>query len=166
MGAVQLTSSGEARLSQMAMDQPLLQGAFDRINIPGVEKSADGNQLILASGLLFASGHSKLKNTARKILDELTAQIRSQYPNHILLIEGHTDNTPIKASGRINKDNWDLGAKRAHAVFQHMVKKGLKKEHFRIYSAGFAEPPQGVDPNSAAGMLDRHGAGVLAPEVP
>jgi flagellar motor protein MotB len=51
----------------------------------------------------------------------------------------------------VNKDNWDLGAKRAHAVFEYMNEKGIADERMVLTSRGFAQPVSNVDVNSKEG---------------
>ena len=61
-------------------------------------------------------------------------------------IWGHTDPQPIKSSG--HKDNFDLGFKRAHAVYDYFTKTVFSnsKKRFRLHSAGEHEPFNGAFP--------------------
>ena len=122
----------------------------DVAGLEGLSVSKRG-ELILDSGVLFPAGRSTLRDTAKAALDTVTGLLRDR-PNRVIYIEGHTDNTPIRKSH--NKDNWDLGFKRAHSVFEYLTQKGLKDKNFRLYSAGSAEPVDGVDPNSKEGQKD------------
>ncbi len=131
-------------------DLPLPRGfdAEDAVNT-GIELSREG-ALVLKNDLLFDPGRSVIKSGPKKELDALAHTIKSKYSSRIVSIDGHTDNTPIKKSR--NADNWELGSKRAHAVFQYLVKKGVKATQMHLRSFGYARPPEGVgDPNSSKG---------------
>jgi len=111
----------------------------------------DTQGIILPGDVLFASGKATLRNEAKAAIDQLIGLIQRDYPNHIVFVDGHTDNTPIDKSAKVNKDNWDLGAKRAHAVFEYMNEKGIADERMVLTSRGFAQPVSGVDPSSKDG---------------
>ena len=85
------------------------------------------------------------------MIDQLIGLIQREYPNHYVFVDGHTDNTPITKSVKVNKDNWDLGAKRAHAVFAYMSEKGLTESKMVLTSRGPAQPVSNVDMNSKQG---------------
>ncbi|MCI0652523.1 MAG: OmpA family protein [Planctomycetes bacterium] len=126
----------------------------------------DEGAIVLDEDLLFGSGKSELRDASKKALDRIAEVIKSQHGQNVIHIVGHTDNKPIVKSD--NKDNWDLGAKRAHAVFQFLTKqKSLPDTHFRIHSHGFATPFKNVDPNSAAGQAKCRRVEIrLGPEIP
>lgn len=68
----------------------------------------------LENRLLFPSGSWQVNNEGRRAITEITKVLVSQ-PDIKVMIEGHTDNVPYKASGTI-KDNWDLSVMRATSI--------------------------------------------------
>src|SRR5207302_7510851 len=54
---------------------------------------------------------------------------------YVIRIDGHTDNAPVVKSKKENHDNWELGAKRAKVVLDHMLAKGIAPE--RCFFASF-----------------------------
>lgn len=116
---------------------------------PEIQINPDTQGLMLRDDLLFDKGKFAIKKSAVRILDEVVGIIKSEYSSNVIFIDGHTDNTPIKKSR--NADNWELGMKRAHAVFRHFMSKGIDKDQMRLTSSGFAQPVMSVDPNSEAG---------------
>lgn len=116
---------------------------------PEVQINPETQGLMLRDDLLFDKGKFAIKKSAEKILNEIVGIIKSDYSENIVFIDGHTDNTPIKKSR--NADNWELGMKRAHAVFRHFLSRGVDKDQMRLTSSGFAQPISSVDPNSEAG---------------
>lgn len=74
----------------------------------------DGNVYVsLAEKLLFKSGSDVVDPKGKEALKSLALVINNT--NDIsVMIEGHTDNVPIKT--RVFKDNWDLSTARATAI--------------------------------------------------
>ncbi|MCO6487279.1 MAG: OmpA family protein [Phaeodactylibacter sp.] len=80
----------------------------------------------LSDKMLYQSGSYKLTTRANEVLGKI-AQIIKSRPELEVMVEGYTDNVPIKNS--CIDDNWDLSVKRSTSVV-----RALQKEH-------------GVDPN-------------------
>jgi len=68
----------------------------------------------LDESLLFASGSYDVGNKGVTVLKKL-AKVLEQNPDINIIVEGHTDNVPMKSQGAI-ADNWDLSVKRATSV--------------------------------------------------
>src|SRR3954462_904631 len=49
----------------------------------------------LPGDILFASGSSELKASAKSTLDKVIAAIKKDYPNKQVYVDGHTDADPI-----------------------------------------------------------------------
>ena len=64
-----------------------------------------------------------------------------------ILIEGHTDDVPMKGTGDI-QDNWDLSAKRATAIVKLLIADG-KIEPKRVSAAGRSQYAP-IDPAKTA----------------
>ena len=78
-----------------------------------VEKSAV--YISISDKLLFKSGSYDVTDPAKVVLGKV-AQVLNSKPDIEFLVEGHTDNVPIKNS--CIADNWDLSAKRATSVIR------------------------------------------------
>ncbi len=78
-----------------------------------VEKSAV--YISISDKLLFKSGSYDVTEPAKVVLGKV-AQVLNSKPDIEFLVEGHTDNVPIKNS--CIADNWDLSAKRATSVIR------------------------------------------------
>ena len=76
-----------------------------------VEKSAV--YISISDKLLFKSGSYDVTDQAKVVLGKV-AQVLNSKPDIEFLVEGHTDNVPIKNNFIL--DNWDLSAKRATSV--------------------------------------------------
>ena len=64
--------------------------------------------------LLFASGSTKVQPKGEEALKKLSG-VLEQNKDINVMVEGHTDNVPMKGNGEI-KDNWDLSVMRATSV--------------------------------------------------
>lgn len=116
---------------------------------PQIRTNPETGGLMLNDELLFDKGRSVLRKQGKALIGELVAIIQRDYPDRNIFIDGHTDNTPIQKSK--NADNWELGAKRAHAVFQEFVNRGVDKNRMKLTSSGWAKPVPGVDPSTEKG---------------
>ena len=67
----------------------------------------------ISDKLLFKSGSYNVTEGAYTVLEKIAKVINDQ-PEMEVMIEGHTDNSPIKRT--IIQDNWDLSALRATAI--------------------------------------------------
>ena len=67
----------------------------------------------ISDKLLFRSGSYSVTDKAKEVLGKV-AKVVNDKPNLEFMVEGHTDNVPIKIDGIV--DNWDLSVKRATAV--------------------------------------------------
>jgi chemotaxis protein MotB len=89
----------------------------------------------LSDKMLFKSGSSDLTPRASEVLAKI-AQIIESRPDLEVMVEGYTDNDPIKNS--CLKDNWDLSVKRATAVVR-ILQKEYKINPNRLIAAGRGE---------------------------
>lgn len=88
----------------------------------------------ISDKLLFKSGSYNITEKAYDVLEKVATVVKGQ-PEMDVMIEGHTDDTPIKADNEILKDNWDLSAKRATAITRVLqYKYGVKPN--RLIAAG------------------------------
>ena len=90
----------------------------------------------LDESLLFSSGSYNVGSKGKTVLKKL-AVVLEQSPDINVLVEGHTDNVPMKSQGAI-ADNWDLSVKRATAVVKIMTENS-KVNPKRLTAAGRGE---------------------------
>ena len=80
----------------------------------------------IADKLLFKSGSYNVTEKAYTVLEKIATVINAQ-PEMDVMVEGHTDATPIKRT--IIQDNWDLSALRATSITRILqYKYGVKPE--------------------------------------
>lgn len=89
----------------------------------------------LSDKMLYYSGSSNLTSRAKEVLGKIATIIENR-PDLEVMVEGNTDNVPIKTA--TIADNWDLSVKRATSVARVMIKDfGIAPE--RIIAAGRGE---------------------------
>lgn len=86
--------------------------------------------------LLFASGKTAVEPKGIEALKNV-AKVLEQNPDINVLVEGHTDDVPMKGTGDI-KDNWDLSVMRATSVTKILLQHS-STDPKRITSAGRGE---------------------------
>jgi chemotaxis protein MotB len=96
----------------------------------------DGNVYVsLQEKLLFKSGSDVVDPKGKEALKSL-AQVLNSTKDITVLIEGHTDNIPIKTN--LFKDNWDLSTARATSIVRILTKDNSFDSN-RITASGRSE---------------------------
>ena len=90
----------------------------------------------MSEKLLFASGSTEVDQKGKDALKEL-AKVLEKEKDINVMVEGHTDNVPLKGTG-CNKDNWDLSVARANAITK-IILSSAAIDPSRITSAGRGE---------------------------
>lgn len=90
----------------------------------------------MSEKLLFASGSTEVDQKGIDALKEL-AKVLEKEKGINIMVEGHTDNVPLKGTG-CNKDNWDLSVARANAITK-IILGSATIAPTRITSAGRGE---------------------------
>ncbi len=86
--------------------------------------------------LLFASGSIKVEPKGVEALKKL-AKVLEQNPDINVMVEGHTDDVPMKGTGEI-KDNWDLSSLRATSIVK-IITSNSSTDPTRLSAAGRGE---------------------------
>ena len=86
----------------------------------------------ISDKLLFRSGSYTVTSRAKEVLGKVATVVNNK-PELEFMVEGHTDNVPIKSDGIV--DNWDLSVKRATAVV-HILEKDFGVAPARMTAAG------------------------------
>ncbi|MEQ8346129.1 MAG: peptidoglycan-associated lipoprotein Pal [Roseitalea porphyridii] len=119
--------------------------------VPGSEED-----LVLNVGdrVYFAFDSYAIRPTGTQVLDRQAAWM-AQYPQNNLVIEGHCDDRGTR------EYNLALGERRANAVRQYLVSKGVAPSRLTTISYG-KERPVAFGNNEAAWAQNRRGVSVLS----
>ncbi len=117
----------------------------------------------MEENLLFATGSTRVDRQGELALKEL-AKVLQDNPDINIMIEGHTDNVPIRPGSAI-QDNWDLSVLRATSILRILLKHG-DIEPTRFIAAGRGEYHP-VDPEDTpeARRKNRRTEIILTPEL-
>ncbi|MBI3306694.1 MAG: OmpA family protein [Candidatus Omnitrophica bacterium] len=100
--------------------------------------------------ILFDSGKAELKESAKESLNKVAEIIDQKAVGHMIYIEGHTDNQPIRLSGW--RSNWELSTARATEVIHHF-QDVIGLDPRRLAASGYGEFHPVVGNESAEGRL-------------
>lgn len=101
-----------------------------------VSMQARGLVVTVLDRILFDSGKIAIKDSARSTLDALAATLRGKLDRHMVYVEGHADNEPIRHSGW--RSNWELSTARATEVIHYFIEAdGLDPQ--RLAASGYGE---------------------------
>lgn len=88
---------------------------------------------VLSSDLLFRSGSARLSPRAVHSLLHVAYQLRHKYAGHHVVVEGYTDNIPIRHP---YPNNYALGLARARSVLNFLAQHGVSRQRMRAVSFG------------------------------
>ncbi|MNK75543.1 Motility protein B [compost metagenome] len=116
--------------------------------VQDIYHDAVGVKIALAASSFFQPGSAKLKSSALTSLDKLADILKSN--DRRVIIEGHTDDTPIV--GDLYPSNWELAGGRSSAVVRYFVKvHKMDAKRFVSLSYGDQKPivPNDTDEHRA-----------------
>lgn len=117
----------------------------------------------LDESLLFASGSTAVEAKGVEALKKL-AKVLEQNEDINIMVEGHTDDVPMKGVGEI-KDNWDLSVIRATSIVKILVNNS-KTDPRRLTAAGRGEyMPIDVTKTPEGRKKNRRTEIILAPKL-
>ena len=116
----------------------------------------------ISDKMLFSSGSYNVTPRAREVLGKV-AKVVNNKPDFEFMVEGHTDNVPIKNT--CIKDNWDLSVLRATAVVR-ILQNDFGVTASRMTAAGRGEYVPATSNASADGRaLNRRTRIVVLPKL-
>jgi chemotaxis protein MotB len=116
----------------------------------------------ISDKLLFQSGSYNLTPRAIDVLGKVAVVLNNQ-SNLEFLVEGHTDNVPIKTTAV--RDNWDLSVLRAASVVR-VLQERFKIDPKRMTAGGRSEyQPIVLNDSSANRAINRRTRIVVLPQL-
>jgi len=141
-----------------------LKSALNDINDTDIEIKVEKSAVFISISdkLLFRSGSFELGDKAMTVLGKV-AQVLNSKPEIEFLVEGHTDNVPIKNACIV--DNWDLSTKRATAVVR-VLQSQYKIDPRRMTAGGRSEYlPVAANTDADSKSLNRRTRIVILPQL-
>lgn len=116
----------------------------------------------LSDKLLFKSGSAAVEDKGKEAI-KLLADVLQKNPDINILIEGHTDNVPIKTA--IYKDNWDLSVGRATSIVRILTDE-YKVLPTRVTASGKGEfSPKASNETAEGKAKNRRTEIILTPKL-
>jgi flagellar motor protein MotB len=132
--------------------------AWPALHVEGVAIRADAR----TCALIFEAGvfarMTVLSTWGKTALSEIARQMDGQWDRFSIVVEGHTDNEPMRVT-ELHPDNYHLGLARAQAVVELLTRDcGVPAGALRATSAGDSAPPY---PNDTAANRRRNRTVIL-----
>jgi len=98
----------------------------------------DRLQMALPDDVLFSTGEGELKDQDQFVLHSIANAVK--HSAYTVLIEGHTDNQPLRPGSRY-ASNWELSLARAMSVVNYLVQyEGMAPERLGVAAFGEYHP--------------------------
>lgn len=141
-----------------------LKRSLDNINDNDIQVEVRGGKVhvSISDQLLFGSGSARVNTEALGVLAKVAAVLNDH--RHLdVIVEGHTDNVPVKIKGV--RDNWELSTMRATAVVRELADK-YYVDPARLSASGRAEfQPRGDNNTQAGRAMNRRTEIVITPKL-
>jgi outer membrane protein OmpA-like peptidoglycan-associated protein len=134
------------KIARAEADKKLAQAMADLQKIASVKQESRGMVITLSGAVLFASNESTLLPAAMVKLNEVADALIKGNPDSNITVEGHTDSQGQR------QYNMDLGEKRAKAVRDQLVSRGVAAD--RIKAVGIGPDRPVADNKSAEGRAN------------
>ncbi|PHI20050.1 hypothetical protein CEQ90_09960 [Lewinellaceae bacterium SD302] len=141
-----------------------LKRSLNNVNDNDIQVEVRGGKVhvSISDQMLFGSGSARVNSAANEVLGKV-ATVLNDHRDLDVIVEGHTDNVPIKAKGI--RDNWELSTMRAAAVV-----RVLSDEYYvdpaRLSAAGRAEfDPRGDNATANGRAMNRRTEIVITPKL-
>jgi outer membrane protein OmpA-like peptidoglycan-associated protein len=122
------------KAAREAAEKKMAQALADLAKIAAVTKEARGTVITLSGSVLFASNESTLLPAAMIKLNEVADALTKGNPDSNMTVEGHTDSQGQR------QYNMDLSKKRADAVRDQLVSRGVAQDRIKAVGIGPDRP--------------------------
>jgi outer membrane protein OmpA-like peptidoglycan-associated protein len=122
------------KIARAEADKKLALAMADLQKIAAVKQESRGMVITLSGSVLFASNESTLLPAAMVKLNEVADALIKGNPDANITVEGHTDSQGQR------QYNMDLGEKRAKAVRDQLVSRGVAQDRIKAVGVGPDRP--------------------------
>ena len=130
---------------------------FLAVMLVSLPAPAEPLSITISEPVYFASGSAELDDAAKRVLDQVFKVMAVKSNTDVgLIISGHTDHKEVPGG----RESLALGEKRAQAVKDYLVSKGIAAKRIATMSYGWYRP---TDPTSDDSPKNRRA--VIAPNV-
>jgi len=137
------TQSAKNTITQPEQKAAPRENTSQNISKIGKTENAEESSSQLLFSVSFDSGKFVIDNSTKKLIEQSTQYIGSLPPNYRVIVEGHTDNSPLKTiSGEKYpyEDNMGLSLFRAKTVAGMFEKEGISSKRISAIGYGATRP--------------------------
>lgn len=134
LGDVYSLKEGDLKFSDVA---PALRQKFRYTEDVKITEEIGAVRIELGEKVLFDSGRAIPKKTAIDAIQSVAKLLKSL--PHTIVVEGHTDSTPIQAGGTF-RSNDELALARSMSIIRLLIKDGLPSEQLAAAAYGSYRP--------------------------
>ncbi len=142
-----------------------LKGAIGNLDDKDINIKVDKGVVYIdiSDKLLFTTGKYEVTSQAKTVLGKVATVLKNQ-PDIEFMVEGHTDNVPLKGNG-LMLDNWDLSVKRATTIVR-MLQNEYGLDPAKMAAAGRGEYKPVADNSTKEGKAsNRRTRIVILPQL-
>lgn len=103
-----------------------------------VKYDAQGLKVEFKDALLFGSGSADSNSKVKPVVGSVMNLIAKAPPRYNIVIEGHTDEVPIKS--KQYRSNWELAADRGFTIMRQFKEKGVNEKRISVVSYAHTRP--------------------------
>lgn len=92
--------------------------------------------LAVFGGKTFRSGEDQINDVANLKIDKLISELML-FPDNLISVEGHSDSLP---TGKTHRNNMDLSIRRARAIANLLIERGITRDRVSISGYGDTRP--------------------------
>lgn len=131
-----LLQNSQADLEQTKNDlESSLSGSLESGDLE-ISMEAKGLVVTVLDRVLFSPGRVELKPSAQETLRTVAQVLNGEVRDHMIYVEGHTDNEPIRRSSW--RSNWELSTARATEVIHFFIEEASVNPN-RLAATGYGE---------------------------
>lgn len=93
----------------------------------------------VGNDILYKPGRAKIEQSSQGAIDRL-ASVFNTTPDLSIMVEGHTDNDPVKVHKAKFSDNWELSTARANNVVRALTAAGIANSRLTASGRGETVP--------------------------
>lgn len=102
-------------------------------------QTAQGIEITFRGALFFNAGSFELREEALELMSKLIPVISEKAKNFGIVVEGHTDGTPLASHGAI-ASNWELSSLRACRILRLFESRGFDSKRMKALGWGSTRP--------------------------
>ncbi len=134
------------QLLKEMMDKNKDESKYAKEGIIDIQITDRGMVITINDKVLFDSGSAKIKKAAYPTLNKIGKMLKAKFYDHIIKVEGHTDNEPINTI--LFPSNWELSSARSSAIVRYLI-GAFKFKKERMAAVGYADAQPLVENTTA-----------------